>query len=418
MKTFEIIGGNTLSGTITIGGAKNDVVSLIPAALLSNEQVEITNVPGISDVNAIFAILTFLGAKYKKEQDRLVIDASMMNNLPIPESIASRFRASYYFMGVLLAKYNHVEISLPGGCNIGTRPIDLHLKGFEALGAKIKQDKNTLIITAEELKGSDIYLDFPSVGATINIMLAATKAKGKTVINNAAKEPEIVNLANLLIKMGAKIYGAGTDTITIEGVEYLRSVKHEIIPDRIEAGTYLILGALRGENLVIKNVIPEHLEALLSKLKEVGADFEVKGDSIIISATDSYRACDIYTGVYPGFPTDLQQPFLTLLTQCRGSAEIEENIYESRFQNATYLNEMGAKINVQGKKALVEGPSKLFGAKVVATDLRAGACLILAALIAEGKSTIIDIEHILRGYEDIVAKLTAVGADIKIVGND
>jgi len=415
MQALEIIGENTLSGVINIGGAKNDIVSLMPAALLSDEACSIHNIPQIDDVNAILSIFTFLGVTYNRQEEQIVINNQSMENKPILENIAGKFRASYYFMGVLLTKFKSVEIALPGGCKIGSRPIDLHLKGFEALGAKIKYSKGQVNINAEELVGAEIYLDFPSVGATINIMFASVKASGKTIIDNAAREPEIVNVANFLIKMGAKISGAGTSTIIIEGVDYLRSATHEVIPDRIEAGTYLIMGALIGKELTINNIIPEHLNSLILKLQEIGAKLVINQDSITITAADYYKACDIYTAVYPGFPTDLQQPFLTLLTQCHGYAKIEENIYESRFQNATYLNEMGAKIKVEGHSAFVEGPSKLFGASVIATDLRAGACLVLAALIAKGTTIIIDIEHILRGYEKIVEKLSAVGANIKII---
>ena len=415
MQILEINGGHKLSGTISIGGAKNDIVSLLPAAILSDDQIELSNIPQIEDVNAIFSIFTFLGVKYYREQDKIIINSNLMSNKKIPENISSKLRASYYFMGVLLSKYRHVELYMPGGCKIGLRPIDLHLKGFEALGAKVKYNDHKITISADKLIGNEIYLDVASVGATINIMFAAVKAEGTTVIDNAAKEPEIVNVANLLIKMGAKITGAGTETIVIEGVSYLSSAKHEVIPDRIEAGTYLILGALIGENLIIKDIIPEHLTALILKLQQIGADLTITEDSIKITANSYYKSCDINTAVYPGFPTDLQQPFLTLLTQCHGRAKVEEKIYESRFQNVSYLNEMGAKILVKQNIALVEGPTKLFGERVVATDLRAGACLVLAALIAKGTTTIIDIEHILRGYEKIVEKLSNVGADIKII---
>lgn len=413
MRALEIIGENTLSGIINIGGAKNDIVSLMPAALLSDEACIIHNIPQIDDVNAILSIFTFLGVGYNRSEDQIIINNQLMENKSILENIAGKFRASYYFMGVLLTKFKYVEIALPGGCKIGSRPIDLHLKGFEALGAKVKYNKNKVIISAEKLVGAEIYLDFPSVGATINILFASIKAQGRTIIDNAAREPEIVNVANFLIKMGAKISGAGTSTITVDGVSYLKSASHEVIPDRIEAGTYLIMGALIGKELTINNIIPEHLNALILKLQEIGVKLIINQDSITITASDYYKACDIYTAVYPGFPTDLQQPFLTLLTQCHGHAKIEENIYESRFQNANYLNEMGAKIKIEGHSAQVEGPSKLFASSVVATDLRAGACLVLAALIAKGKTTIIDIEHILRGYEKIVEKLSAVGANIK-----
>jgi len=415
MQRLVVQGKHILSGTIPIGGAKNDVVALIPAAILCDNQVIIDNVPEISDINALSEMLTFLGAKYYRENNRIIINTENVVNKEIPENIASKLRASYYFMGSLLGKYKKVEISLPGGCKIGRRPIDLHLKGFEALGAKVYQNGNKLTIIAEELKGADIHLDFPSVGATINLMLAATKADGVTTINNAAKEPEIVNAALFLNNMGARIRGAGTNTIVVKGVETLNGCTHEVIPDRIEAGTYLILGALTGEQIKVTNIIPEHLEALIIKLKSIGAELKIEENAITIMGGKSYKAVDIHTGVYPAFPTDLQQPFLTLLTQCHGRSIIEESIYESRFQNVTYLNEMGAKIKVTNdNKATVEGPTKLYGEEVVATDLRAGACLLLAALIAEGETHIIDIEHILRGYEKIIEKLTDVGAKIEI----
>jgi len=415
MRKLVVQGKEILKGEIPIGGAKNDAVALIPAALLCDNQVIIDNVPEISDINALSEMLTFLGAKYYRENHRIIINTENVVNKEIPENIATKLRASYYFMGSLLGKYKKVEISLPGGCKIGRRPIDLHLKGFEALGAKVYENENKLTILAEELKGADIHLDFPSVGATINLMLAAAKADGITTINNAAKEPEIVNVALFLNNMGARIRGAGTNTIVVKGVEELTACTHEVIPDRIEAGTYLILGALVGDPIKVTNIIPEHLEALIIKLKSIGVELEIEENAITVKGNKSYKATDIYTGVYPGFPTDLQQPFLTLLTQCHGRSKIEENIYESRFQNVTYLNEMGAKIKVtNGSTAVVEGPTKLYGEEVVATDLRAGACLLLAALIAEGETEIIDIEHILRGYEKIIEKLTNVGAKIEI----
>jgi UDP-N-acetylglucosamine 1-carboxyvinyltransferase len=301
----------------------------------------------------------------------------------------------------------------PGGCSIGARPIDLHLKGFEALGATVKNEGNKYIVEAEELKGANIYLDFASVGATINIILAAVRAKGKTVIDNAAKEPEIVNVATFLNNMGAKIRGAGTSTIKIEGVDHLHKCFHEVIPDRIEAGTYVIIGALCGKELKIDNIIPEHIEALLSKLEEIGVKLQVGSDYVVVSKRDNYKPTNIKTAVYPGFPTDLQQPITALLTQCNGKSKIEETIYENRFMHVPYLVDLGADITVKNRTATIIGPTKLKGSEVVATDLRAGATMVAAALVAKGKTRITNVEHILRGYENIVEKLKNVGAKIE-----
>ena len=303
----------------------------------------------------------------------------------------------------------------PGGCSIGARPIDLHLKGFEALGAKVTIQDNKYIIEAEELVGTNIYLDFASVGATINIMLAATKAKGTTIIENAAKEPEIVNVATFLNQMGAKITGAGTSEIKIKGVQKLKGCYSEVIPDRIEAGTYIIAGALIGNNLKIDNIIPEHIESLLLKLKEMKVKMKVGKDHVYISKTENIKRVNLQTQVFPGYPTDLQQPITTLLTQCNGLSILEENIYENRFQNVEYLNQMGANIRIDDKSLLIEGPTKLIGKEVKATDLRAGACLVLAGLIADGTTTITDVKHILRGYENIIEKLSSLGAKISLI---
>ena len=314
-------------------------------------------------------------------------------------------------------KFKKGDMHFPWGCAIGARPINLHLKGFELLGAKITEEDNHFIIEAEQLKGNTIYLDFPSVGATINIMLAAVKAKGKTIIDNAAQEPEIVNVATFLNNMGAKIKGAGTNTITIIGVKYLHSCFHEVIPDRIEAGTYLVLGALLGQNLKIDNMIPNHLEALIAKLNEAGVEMEIGTDNIIINEAKDYKAVNIKTLVYPGFATDLQQVMATFLTQCKGKSLIEETIYENRFQNLLELNKMGANsiINKDNRKATIKGKTPLTGADVMATDLRGGASLLVAGLIAEGTTTIDNISYILRGYDQIIEKLTKAGAKIEII---
>ena len=313
-------------------------------------------------------------------------------------------------MGALLGKNKKAVMYFPGGCSIGARPIDLHLKGFEALGAKVTNEKNKYIVEAEELKGANIYLDIASVGATINIMLAAVRAKGTTVIDNAAKEPEIVNVATFLNYMGAKITGAGTSTIKITT---LHKCFHEVIPDRIEAGTYILIGALCGNQLKIDNIIPEHIDSLLSKLEEIGTELEIGADYVIVSKSDRYKSTNIKTAVYPGFPTDLQQPFTVLLTQCNGKSKVMETIWENRFMHVPYLIQMGADITVKNQTATIIGPTALTGSEVVATDLRAGAALVAAALIAEGKTRITNIEHILRGYENIVEKLTSVGAKIE-----
>lgn len=415
MQKLIIKGKHLLEGSVKISGAKNSAVALIPAAILCDEVVTIANVPNITDRDALIEILTFLGAKVEIKDETMIIDSSKIINKEIPESISKKLRASYYFMGALLGKYNSVKMYFPGGCNIGSRPINLHLKGFAELGATIIENNNQYTIKADKLVGTRIYLDIPSVGATINLMLAAVKASGETIIENAAKEPEIVNVAIFLNNMGAKIIGAGTSEIRIIGVQKLKSCYHEVIPDRIEAGTYMIAAALIGKDVKISNVIPEHLEALSSKLKEMGVKIEKGVDYFIISKPDTYHNIDIKTLGYPGFPTDLQQPMTTLLTQCFGISTIEETIYENRFQNVEYLIKMGANIKLEGNKAYIEGPNNLIGTEVVATDLRAGACLVLAGLIAEGVTTIDNIEHILRGYENIIEKLTQLGAKIEIV---
>ena len=414
MKQIKINGGNILEGTIRISGAKNSAVALIPASILSDDVVSIDNVPNISDIDALNEILEFLGAEVTQKDGIMVIDPRKIENKEIPKEVSSKLRASYYFMSALLGKYKHVEMYFPGGCKIGARPIDQTLKGFRTLGATIKELDNKFTIDAEKLIGGHVYLDMPSVGATINTMLVAVKAEGLTIIENAAKEPEIVNVATFLNNMGAKIRGAGTREIRIMGVENLHGCFTEVIPDRIETGTYIIAGALLGKNLKIENIIPEHVEALTLKLKEMGVNMDIYDDYIIVNKCDNLKPINIRTLGYPGFPTDLQQPITTLLTQCNGISILEETIYENRFQNVPYLNDMGANIEIAGKKIKIAGPTKLVGANVEATDLRAGACLILAGLIAEGKTTVKEVEHILRGYENIVGKLNDVGAKLTI----
>lgn len=414
MKIMEIEGNRELNGTIRVSGAKNATVALIPAAILTDEEATICNVPEITDTDALCDILNELNVDVKRASESIVINPQNMKNIEIAEKFSKKLRASYYFMGALLGKFKKAVMYFPGGCSIGARPIDLHLKGFEALGAKVTNDKNKYIVEAEELQGANIYLDIASVGATINIMLAAVKAKGTTIIDNAAKEPEIVNVATFLNNMGAKISGAGTSTIKIEGVETLHQCFHEVIPDRIEAGTYIIIGALCGKNLKIDNIIPEHVDSLLSKLEEIGTELQIGADYVIVSKSHHYKPTTIKTAVYPGFPTDLQQPFTVLLTQCHGKSKVMETIWENRFMHIPYLKDLGADVRVKNQTATIIGPSKLTGTSVVATDLRAGAAMVAAGLLAEGNTTIANVEHILRGYEQIVEKLTNVGAKIHI----
>lgn len=413
MKILEINGQRELSGTIRVSGAKNACVALIPAAILADGEVTICNVPELTDTDALCEILESLNVSVKRASETILIDPKNAINVEIDEESSKKLRASYYFMGALLGKYKKVQMCFPGGCSIGKRPINLHLKGFEALGAKVTTIGNKYIVEADHLKGDRIYLDVASVGATINIMLAAVKAEGITTIDNAAKEPEIVNVATFLNDMGAKITGAGTSTIKIVGVEKLQGCFHEVIPDRIEAGTYIIAGALCGNRLKVDNIIPEHIDSLLSKLEEVGVDLEVGSDYVVVSKGEHYQPTTIKTAVYPGFPTDLQQPISVLLTQCDGKSKVIETIYENRFMHIAYLNKLGSDISINNQTATIIGKTKLKGTDVVATDLRAGAAMVIAGLLAEGVTTITNVEHILRGYENIVDKLKSVGAKIE-----
>ena len=415
MKRIIIEGNHPLSGKIKIGGAKNSVVALIPAAIMATGPVKISNVPNISDKDALLEILKLLNVSVHRGSGTIEIDASNLENKVIPETLSNKLRASYYFMGALLARFKKVEMYFPGGCNIGSRPIDLHLKGFEALGATITKKNSKYLIEAKELKGADIFLDFASVGATVNIMIAASMAKGTTHIMNAAREAEISNIAELLNNMGAKIKGAGTEQITIEGVDELHGAEKKVIPDRIEAGTYIIMGALLGDNLTIEGMIPEHNIVLLNKLQEMGVNFKLQNHKIILNKADNLKPTNVRTVVYPGFPTDLGQPMAVLLTQAHGISLFEETIWENRMGHVKYLNKMGANIQAERQHAKITGPTPLHGEEITATDLRAGAALVTAGLIAEGTTIINDAEHILRGYERIIAKLTAVGAKIKIV---
>ena len=415
MKKLVIEGGRDISGTIKISGAKNSIVALIPASILTSGVCVITNVPDISDVRILIDMMRELGSIITFENEVLTIDNSNVQNKKITEEYAGKLRASYYFMGSLIGKYHEAEIAYPGGCVIGSRPINYHIESFKKMGINVKNVADHYIMKTNELKGNEFYFDFPSVGATINIMLAATLAKGKTIIYNAAKEPEIANVASFLNSMGAKVFGAGTSTIEIIGVEELHDGFVEVIPDRIEAGTYIMIGALIGNNLKIENIVEKHLESLLYKLKEAGVKYEINNNSIILSKAEHLKPVNIKTTVYPGFPTDLGQPMSTFLTQCEGESLFEETIYENRLRHVPHLNSMGANIQAFDKKAIIMGKTPLVGKKVKATDLRAGASMLVAGLIATGTTEIQNIEHLLRGYERIVEKLESVGVNIKLI---
>lgn len=411
-KVIKIEGGHDLNGTVRISGSKNATVALIPACVLGNEPVTIYGVPNISDVQSLIVLLNELGVYVeKRDEETLYIDPTHMENIPMVSKAVSKLRASYYFMGALLGKFGHAEIKMPGGCYLGPRPIDLHLKGFEALGANIQYENGCYILDAKELKGTNIFLDISSVGATINIMMAAVYAKGRTVIENAAREPEIIDIATLLNKMGARIHGMGTSTLVIDGVEYLKGCIHEIIPDRIEAATYVIMAAAMANDMRIENIIPQHLEAIVMKLQEVGINMEVGSDFIHVFKTDKpLKRTEILTKPYPGFATDVQQPFTVLLTQCVGQSVVTETIYTERFKHCAELNKMGADIDVHTPSAFINGKTKLHGSKVTATDLRCGAGLVIAALMADGVTEIHDIYHIDRGYDNLDGKLAHLGA--------
>ncbi len=412
-KVIKIEGGHKLNGRVRIDGSKNATVALIPAAILAHEVVTIYGVPDISDVHALTEILEELNVKVTRaENGDLIIDPSNMENIPLITDTVTKLRASYYFMGALLGKYGRVEIKMPGGCDLGPRPIDLHIKGFEALGADVTYEHGNYIISSDNLTGNNIFLDIASVGATINIMMAAVYANGRTIINNAAKEPEIIDVATILNKMGANIRGAGTNEIIIEGINYLGGCNHEIIPDRIEAGTYIILAAAAAEEVVVENIIPLHLDSLLSKLVEMGVDMDVHIDTITIRGGTKLEAVDISTNTYPGFATDLQSPFATLLTQAEGRSHIVETIYKERFKAVSELQRLGADAKISTGQAEITGPTSLYGAPVKATDLRCGAALVVAGLIAEGVTEIRDIYHIDRGYANLDEKLTQLGAKI------
>lgn len=412
MEKIKVIGGNPLKGSVKISGAKNSAVALIPASILAESPVTIEGLPEISDVEDLKELLQEIGGEVHLEGQDMTIDPSRMTSMPLPNGKVKKLRASYYLMGAMLGRFKKAVIGLPGGCHLGPRPIDQHIKGFEALGAQVTNEQGAIYLRADELRGARIYLDVVSVGATINIMLAAVRAKGKTIIENAAKEPEIIDVATLLTNMGAKIKGAGTDIIRIEGVDHLHGCKHTIIPDRIEAGTYMILAAAQGEGVLVDNVIPYHLESLIAKLREMGVSVETADDQVFISRAKKLIAADVKTLVYPGFPTDLQQPITALLTNAEGTSVVTDTIYSARFKHIDELRRMNANIKVEGRSAIITGPIQLNGAKVKASDLRAGASLMIAGLMANGLTEITGVEHIDRGYSHLVEKLQGLGANV------
>ena len=417
MKEKIIIeGGNKLTGVLNISGAKNSAVGVIPAVVLSNEKCIIRNLPNIKDVIYLKDLLLSLGAKVEMEDiSTMLVDSSTINNYTADYELAKQMRASYYFLGALLGRFKKAEVPFPGGCDIGVRPIDQHIKGFEALGAKVTIEHGVIKAEAEELIGAPIYMDVVSVGATINIMLAASRAKGITTIENAAKEPYIVDVANFLNAMGANIKGAGTDIIKIKGVDELKGCEHTIIPDFIEAGTYMIAAAATRGDVTLKNVIPTHVEAISAKMKEMGIEIHEYEDSIRIKCDKKPKAVNLKTLPYPGFPTDVQQPMSVLLSMAEGTSIVAESIWEGRFKYVDELKRMGAKIKVEDRIAVVEGIDKLWGTSVYATDLRAGAAMVVAGLVADGETIIGNIKHIDRGYEFLEDKLVSLGAKIKRV---
>lgn len=414
MDKLVINGGKSLNGSVTISGAKNAVVAIIPAALLVDGKCVIENVPTIDDVSVITEILTQLGAKVKLiNKTTLEIDSSHVDTYCADNSMVRKMRASYYLMGALLGKFHKAVVSMPGGCDFGSRPIDQHLKGFRTLGAEISQENGNYSLCANQLVGSHIFFDVVSVGATINVMLAAVKAQGLTIIENAAKEPHIVDVANFLNSMGANIKGAGTDVIKIKGVNFLKGGTYSVIPDYIEAGTYMLMVAAAGGDVTIKNVIPKHLESISAKLVETGANVVEYEDSVRVINSSRLQPCRIKTLPYPGFPTDLQPLAVTLLTTASGTSYVNESVWDNRFQYIDELRRFGANLNVDGSTATIEGVSRLTGCKAKAVDLRAGAAMVMAALMADGQSEITNLKYIDRGYEDLEEKLTNLGADIK-----
>ena len=404
-----------LRGTVKIDGAKNAVLPIIAATLLAEGKSVLKGVPNLRDVHVISDLLRHLGAEVTYEGTTLTVDASNISTCEAPYELVRKMRASFLVMGPLLARFNHTKISMPGGCAIGTRPIDLHLKGFKSLGAEVEIDHGFVEAKTEKLTGNKLYLDFPSVGATENIMMAAALAEGTTIIENAAEEPEIVDLANFLNEMGANVKGAGTNTIKIKGVESLKGAEHTVIPDRIEAATYMVAAAMTKGDITVENVLMEHLKPIIAKLRETGCEIIEMENAVRVIGPEVLKPIDIKTLPHPGFPTDVQAQFMAMLTIANGTAVVIETVFENRFMHVAEFNRMGADIKIEGRSAIVNGVDKLYGAKVNATDLRAGAALILCGLIAEGETQIGEIYHIQRGYVDIDKKIRALGGNIEIV---
>ena len=418
MRKIIINGGKKLQGEVTVSGAKNSVVALIPAIILSDGVVTLDGVPAISDVDNLIEIIEVMGGSVKRDGETLEIDPRGVKDMPMPFSKINSLRASYYFYGSLLGRYGQAIVGLPGGCDLGPRPIDLHLKAFEAMGASIFYEDEAMRIATDagqRIKGAHIYMDTVSVGATINTMLAAAKADGRTVIENAAREPEIIDVATLLNNMGARVRGAGTEVITIEGVESLHGTRHQVIPDRIEAGSYIAMAAAIGKGIKIKNVLYEHLESFICKLEAMGVRMTVEEDAIFVEEQGDLKPVDIKTSPYPGFATDLQQPMTPLLLKASGRGKIIDTIYEKRVNHVPELARMGADIQVLGGQIVYNGPTQLSGAPVKASDLRAGAAIVTAGLMADGQTEITNIEFILRGYSNIIEKLSDLGADIRLI---
>ncbi len=419
MAQYIMNGGSPLVGEVAIGGAKNAALGILAAAIMTDEDVCIENLPDVKDINVMLEAIKAIGASVDiLDRHSVKINASSVKDVLVDDEFIRRIRASYYFIGALLGKYKSAEVALPGGCNIGSRPIDLHLKGFKALGAEIEIESGRVKAHAIDLVASDIYLDTVSVGATINIMMAASLAEGKTVIENAAKEPHIVDVANFLNSMGADIKGAGTDVIRIKGVKALHGSRYSIIPDQIEAGTFMCAAAITRGDITVKNVIPKHMEAISAKLMEMGCEVVEFDDAIRVIAKNNQKSTNIKTLPYPGFPTDMQPQITTALALASGSSLVVESIFENRFKYVDELARMGTNIKVEGNTAMVIGVSKLRGAALKAPDLRAGAALVLAGLAAEGQTTVDDIKYIKRGYEDFEGKLASLGADIKEVDSE
>ena len=416
MDNFVINGGHELFGEVNISGAKNAAVAIIPAALLAENTVRIENIPQISDVHLIIEILNRMGAEIKVvNKNTLDINTTNINYQSIPYELTSHFRASYYLIGAMLGRFSKADVALPGGCDFGVRPIDQHVKGFKMLGAQVDIIDGVVCAKAEKLVGTPVYMDVVSVGATINIMLAAVKARGLTVIENAAKEPHIVDLANFLNSMGADVRGAGTDVIKIRGVEKMHGCTYSIIPDQIEAGTYMVAAAACGGDVLVKNVIPKHLESITAKLEEAGAEVIEYDDAVRVTRFKALSKCNVKTMPHPGFPTDMQPQMAVLLSIANGTSILSESVWDNRFQYVQQLLRMGADIQVDGKVAVIVGVPRLDGTTVRATDLRAGAAMIIAGLVAEGVTTVEDTIYVERGYEDVVEKFSALGADIKRV---